>query len=136
MAKALRLPVSEEHEVLDQLRLKLITPAEAAETQRWNQLVRQRHYLHNATMVGEQLRYAVTYGAEWIGLLGWSAPAWHLAARDAWLGWSDEQRRKRLHFVAQNSRFCLLIDRGQLPNLATRAMKLCLDRRLELCQAS
>jgi hypothetical protein len=51
-----------------------------------------------------------------------------LAAREGWLGWSDEQRRQRLHLVAQNSRFWILSERAQFPNLGTRAMKLCLDR--------
>lgn len=131
MAKPLRLSVSDEPRVLAELVLKLILPSEESKQGRWNQLVCEHHYLHNATLVGEQLRYVVAYRGEWVALLGWSAPAWHLAARDAWLGWSDEQRRRRLHLVAQNSRFLILTDRTQFPNLGTRAMKLCLDRLSE-----
>src|SRR5439155_20159832 len=55
-------------------------------------------------------------------------PAWHLKLREAWLGWSEQQRCGRLHFVAQNSRFVILAERGRFPNLGTRAMKLCLER--------
>jgi hypothetical protein len=61
-------------------------------------------------------------------LPGWSGAAWHLAPREAWIGWSEDQRRARLPFVAQNSRFLILGDRTQFPNLGTRAMKLCLER--------
>ena len=135
MAKPLRLPVSDEPQLLDELVVKLILPSEPSERDRWNQLVCEHHYLHNATLVGEQLRYVVTYRGEWVALLGWSAPAWHVAGRDAWIGWSDEQRQKRLHLIAQNSRFLILTDRAQFPNLGTRAMKLCLDRLSEDWQA-
>jgi hypothetical protein len=103
--------------------------------ERWNQLVREQHYLHNAILVGEQLRYVVSYQGQWLALLGWSAAAWHLALREAWLQWSEDQRRSRLHLVAQNSRFLILADRIQFPNLGTRAMKLCLERLSEDWQA-
>jgi hypothetical protein len=135
MAKPLRLPISDEAQVLDELVIKLILPAERSEQDRWNQSVCEHHYLHNATLVGEQLRYVVTCRGDWVALLGWSAPAWHLAARDAWFGWSDEQRRTRLPLVCQNSRFLILTDRTRFPNLGTRAMKLCLDRLSEDWQA-
>jgi len=128
MAKPLRLPDSDEQQILEELVLELIPPSEPTQQERWNQLICEHHYLHNATLVGEQLRYAVSYRQQWVALLGWSAAAWHLGAREAWLGWSDEQRRQRLHFVAQNSRFCILADRTQFPNLGTRAMRLCLER--------
>jgi Domain of unknown function (DUF4338)/DDE_Tnp_1-associated len=44
------------------------------------------------------------------------------------VGWPEQQRRGRLHFMAQNSRFAILADRGRFPNLGTRAMKLCVER--------
>jgi hypothetical protein len=125
MAKPLRLPGIEEQRVLNELEIHLLL--EAGQQDRWNQLVIDHHYLHNATLVGEQLRYAVSYQCQWLALLGWSAAAWHLGPREAWLQWSEDQRRSRLHFLAQNSRFVILADRTQFPNLGTRAMKLCLD---------
>ncbi len=133
--KPLRLPVNDEHQVLDELVIKPILPSERSEQERWNQLICERHYLHNAILVGEQLRYVVIYRGQWVALLGWSASAWHLAARERWLRWSEEQRRERLPFLAQNSRFLILTDRTQFPNLGTRAMKLCLDRLSEDWQA-
>lgn len=126
MAKPLHLPGVEEQAVLDELRIELVT--HPASRKRWNRLVEERHYLRSANLVGEQLRYAVTYQGQWVALLGWSAAAWHLGPREVWIGWDDDQRRCRLHFVAQNSRFVILADRTQFPNLGTRALKLCLDR--------
>jgi Domain of unknown function (DUF4338)/DDE_Tnp_1-associated/Transposase DDE domain len=89
-------------------------------------LIRE-HYLHSADLVGEQLRYVAEYQGRWLALLGWSAGAYHLKDRDAWLGWTPAQRSRRLPLVANNSRFWILDD-AHYPNLATRAMKLCLDR--------
>jgi len=126
MAKPLRLPGIEEQRILDGLELHLLLDRD--EQQRWNQSIIEDHYLHKATLVGEQLRYVASYQGKWLALLGWSGAAWHLAPRDAWLGWSEDQRRTRLPFVAQNSRFLILGDRTQFPNLGTRAMKLCLER--------
>jgi len=39
-----------------------------------------------------------------------------------------EQLRQRRHLLAQNSRFLILGDRGQYPNLATRGLALCCAR--------
>jgi hypothetical protein len=126
MAKPLRLPGVEEQQVLDELEIQLLLDGELQE--RWDQLIVEQHYLHSAKLVGEQFRYVVSYQGQWLALLGWSAPAWHIKPRDKWINWSDDQRQSRLHFVAQNSRFLILADRTQLPNLGTRAMKLSLER--------
>jgi hypothetical protein len=121
MAHPLRLPNASEQAVLDGLSVRLIL---SGEQPRWDELLRTRHYLKSARLVGEQLRYVAEYQGCWLALLGWSAPAFHLKARDAWLGWSVEQRRCRRQFLAQNSRFLILADRHQLPNLASRALAL------------
>jgi hypothetical protein len=126
MPKPLRLPHTSEQAVLDGLNLRLLTEPE--DQQRWDQLVVARHYLKNANLVGEQLRYVAEYQGQWLALLGWSAPALHLKAREAWIGWSPEQLQQRRHFLGQNSRLVLLGDRHQFPNLATRTLGLCAQR--------
>jgi hypothetical protein len=102
----------------------LITPAERGA---YDQLLIERHYLHNATLVGEQLRYVAEYQGQWVALLAWSAAAFRLKDRETWIGWSAKQRRRRLPLVANNGRF-LVLEAGASPNLASRVMRLCLAR--------
>lgn len=126
MPKPHRVPKPDEQVVLDELRVELISPRQKAQ---WDRLVRKHHYLKSARLVGEQLRYVAMDGqGRWLALLGWSAPALHLKARDQSIEWTDAQREARLHLLAQNSRYVILAERQQLPNLATRAMALCLHR--------
>ena len=107
--------------VLDQITVRRIEPAEQP---RWNQLVSEHHYLKNANLVGERLCYVAEYQGQWLALLGWTAAAYHIRARDQWVGWNENQRRARLPLVASNARFCLLTAPGQSPNLASRALAL------------
>ena len=126
MSTPLQLPKVEEPIILDQLQADLVVDPEPI--QLWNSLVCEHHYLKNANLVGEQLRYAITYQGQWVALLGWSAASFHLKDREQWLGWSNLQRRSRLHLLAQNSRFVVLADRTQWPNLASRALGLVCQR--------
>jgi hypothetical protein len=119
--RQMRLLDPAEAAVLDQITVRLIEPAEQG---RWNQLVSQHHYLKNAALVGERLCYVAEYQGQWLALLGWSAAAYHIRARDQWIGWNDNQRRSRLPLVANNARFCLLTAPGQYPNLASRVLAL------------
>lgn len=111
--------------VVGQIEVRLVRPEEEA---RWDELMTRHHYLKSARMVGEQLRYVAEHQGQWLALLGWSAASYHLKGRDGWIGWSDNQRRARLHLVANNARFCRLGDAGQYPNLASQAMALNLAR--------
>jgi len=110
-----------EAEVLDQITVELVLPQEQGQ---WDALVSQHHYLRNANLVGERLCYVVKYQGQWLALLGWSAAAYHIRARDQWIGWTANQRRGRLPLVANNARFCLLSAAGKYPNLASRALAL------------
>ena len=126
MSEPLFLPKHEQPSVLNELEVRCLV--DPAEIQRWNDLVCEHHYLQNANLVGEQLRYVVTFRGQWLALLGWSAASFHLKDRERWLQWSDLQRRARLHLLAQNSRFVVLADRGHWPNLASRALALVCQR--------
>jgi hypothetical protein len=110
---------------LDQLTVRLIRPEEQA---RWEELVIKHHYLENANLVGERLCYVAEHQGQWMALLGWAAPAYHIRARDTWIGWNANQRQARLSLLANNARFCVLGSAGQYPNLASRAMALNLAR--------
>ena len=116
------LPKREQPSILEDLEVRCLE--DAVEIERWNAEVCEKHYLRNANLVGEQLRYVVLAQGQWVALLGFSAASFHLKDREEWLGWSNLQRRSRLHLLAQNSRFVVLANRGDWPNLASRALAL------------
>jgi len=97
----------------------------------WNKLIRKRHYLKEHRMVGESLRYVAKQNGQWIALLGWSSAAFHLRPRDAWIGWTEAQRKAGRHLMACNARFALLTPKGQSPNLASHLLSLNLQRLSE-----
>jgi hypothetical protein len=119
-----RRPTPDEQHVLEYLTLRRVRPEEVP---RYDALMATEHYLKNACVVGEHLRYVATYRGPWLALATWSAPALHLKARDQFIGWSEEQRRRRLALVVNNSRLCVLPAR-HYPNLISRVMKLMLGR--------
>ena len=92
------------------------------EEQRWNELMRQHHYLGFRKLCGNRLRQVAVHGERWLGLLGWQSAALHCAARDHWIGWTSLQRRQRLFLVVNQSRFLLLSAAGQHPGLASRVL--------------
>jgi hypothetical protein len=73
------------------------------------------------------LRYVAEFGGQWVALMAWCAGSFKLKAREEWIGWSDQQKKRRLPLVVNNSRFLILKD-FHAPNLASRVMKLCLQR--------
>lgn len=126
MAKAKRRQLSaDEQQILEHLQVRLLTaPQDKA---RCDQLILEHHYLHDATLVGEQLRYAATYKGRWLGLATWSGASFHLKDRDEFIGWDAEQCRRRLPLLANNSRL-LVLPECHYPNLISRFMKLMLGR--------
>jgi hypothetical protein len=95
---------------------------------RARRLLAAHHYLGDVQAVGEQLFYAITGpDGDWLGVLVFCAASRRLRARDQWIGWSEEQRRRRLPLVVNNCRFLLLPDKT-VPNLASRSLRLALDR--------
>lgn len=110
--------------LLDEVEVRLLEPSERP---RFDELMRAEHYLHSADLVGEQRRYVAHHRGEWVALLSWSAAAYHLKHREAWVGWSRAQQRRRLPLAVNNSRF-LILPAYHVPNLASRVMKLCLQR--------
>ena len=99
----------------------------AQEHRRWDRLVAEHHYLRFHGVVGKGLRHVAVHGESWLALLGWQPGAFKLAARDRWVGWSAQQQFKRLHLIANNSRFVILTPE-RVPNLASRVLGLSLRR--------
>lgn len=92
------------------------------EEPRWNDLMATHHYLGFRRLVGESLKYVAEQDGEWSALLGWHAAAFNCGSRDRWIGWASEQQRwRRLRYVANNARFLILPGRGH-HNLASQVL--------------
>ncbi len=74
----------------------------------FNGLVEQHHYLGYEQPVGEQLKYLVWAQQRPVACLAWSSSPRHLGARDRYIGWSVEARKRNLPLIAYNSRFLIL----------------------------
>lgn len=111
--------------ILSQVKVRLV---EENEREEFDRLLVERHYLHSAQLSGQTLRYVAEVEGKWVALLCFGAAALHLKAREQWIGWSPRQRARRLGFVANNSRFLVLMERASYPNLASRVLGLCLRR--------
>ena len=101
---------------------------EDSERERFDEELVTKHYLKNAKAVGRVLRYVAEYRGQWVALLVFSSPAFHIKLRDQWLHWSPRQVKERRHLIAQNARFLVLAAPGQWPNLASRVLKLVCER--------
>lgn len=74
----------------------------------WRGLLDTHHYLKSGPLCGAQLRYLVRserYG--WLGGLSYSACAWRVECRDAWIGWTHAAREHNHPLVVNNSRFLI-----------------------------
>ncbi len=107
---------------IDRLTLRLVLPEEQ---ERFNDLLKQHHYLHSAGSAGETLRYVAQIDGQWMGLLLWGAASYRLKDRDEWIGWDGAQRHARLKLVVQNRRF-LILPGVDLANLASKTLGMCL----------
>ncbi len=96
-----------------------------AQRQLWYEYMDRYHYLGYRIPFGGQLRYFIESGIDQtrLGCLQFSSPAWRMAARDHWIGWSDEQRRRNLQKIISNSRF-LIFPWVRVKNLASSVLSL------------
>lgn len=105
------------------LRLRLIEGDKDPNHRIWNRLITREHPLQGAPLVGAQLRYLIECEAGLIGAFGFGPPAYHLACRDQWVGWSQEAREQNRTQVVGLSRF--LIRPGlRVANLASQCYSL------------
>ena len=101
-----RRPSASEQLVLEHCQLRLLSARD--ELARCDALIVAHRYLHKATLVGEHLRYVATCQGEWLAVASFSAAAYHLRYRDQFIGWSPEQRRRRLPLVVNHARLLVL----------------------------
>jgi len=96
----------------------------------FKQYVDRYHYLRYRIPFGAHLRYLVESSqlpGRYLACLQFSSPAWMMAPRDAWIGWSAQQRKRNLQFIVSNSRF-LLLPWVQVKGLASKILSLAARR--------
>ena len=104
-------------------RIELV-PVEAKTmvSQQWREMFDRHHPLKSGPLCGAQQRYLIrSEQIGWLGGLSFSAAAWHLAARDKWIGWSPLARSQNLSKVVNNSRF-LILPTVKVPHLASHIL--------------
>ena len=104
----------------------------------WREYVERYHYLGYRAPVGAQLRYLVRTGSparggEVLACLGWTSPAWKMAARDTWIGWTAAQRERNLQYIVNNSRF-LILPWVQVKGLASKILAHCARKSPRDCE--
>ena len=105
---------------LPQLRLQLVTRSNSA---LWNEFIERYHYLGYTPFPGAQLRYFIFAGKELVALTGFGAAAWQTAPRDQFIGWTAEQRKRRLNLIVNNARF-LILPWVKSKNLASKILSM------------
>ena len=118
-------PVAEEALSFGDIKIRPVAGRKASRL--WNEAVARFHYLGYVALPGAQIRYLVERGAEILGVLGFGASAWKVAPRDTWIGWTERERRERLRFVVNNSRF-LILPWVRKKNLASWVLSRCARR--------
>jgi hypothetical protein len=91
----------------------------------WYEYVDRYHYLGYQIPFGAQLRYFIKSGVsdDILGCFQFSSPAWKMAPRDRWIGWTAAQRKANLQKIISNSRF-LIFPWVRIKNLASSALAL------------
>lgn len=104
----------------------------------WREWMQRYHYLGYRIPFGAHLRYFVRVIALRpirVGALQFSSPAWRMAERERWIGWTELARRRNLQQVVSNSRF-LILPWVRIHNLASSALALAARRLPDDWQAA
>ncbi len=107
--------------------LKSLRPLEirpvrrTAEEPLFNSLIETYHYLGYTQAVGAHLKYLISSGGRPLACISWASAPRHLGARDRFIGWSPEARRRHIRFVAYNPRF-LILPWVRVPYLASHTL--------------
>lgn len=82
----------------------------------------QHHYLGYRGPVGETLAYLIRDRQERdLACVLFGAAAWKTRPRDAWIGWDDATRARRLLYITNNVRF-LILPWVRVPHLASHLL--------------
>ena len=104
-------PVTGSAGEFDPLILRLVQASNRTLSPLFKQYVDRYHYLSYRIPFGAHLCYLIEslkLPGRYLACLQFSSPAWKMAPRDAWIGWSAERRKRNLQLVVSNSRFLVL----------------------------
>lgn len=107
--------------------LEVVEAGPEGESGLWMELIERYHYLRYRVPVGANLRYLVRSERcpkQVLACLLWSSPAWKMAVRDRWIGWTEEQRQCNLQYIVNNSRF-LILPWVRIRGLASKILSRC-----------
>lgn len=104
----------------------LVRLTRADEVGRFNALLDEHHFLGHH-LFGRVMRYVAVEGDEWVALVGFGSAALSLRPREDYVGWSEATKCRRLRYVSNNQRFCVLPD-ARRPNLASAVLARTLRR--------
>jgi Domain of unknown function (DUF4338) len=110
---------------LDEIRLEIAYAGN--ELKRWRAYVEKYHMLGDRQAFGSRLQYFIKCGERELGCMQFSGSSWALEARDKWIGWDVEDRKKRLNLIVNNSRF-LLFPWIKVKNLASYVLSMAINQ--------
>ena len=103
-----------------------VRPILAYERARFDETLAAEHWLGTG-LVGEVMRYVAEEDGNWVALIGFGSAALCVRPREELVSWSDQQRYRRLRYVTNNQRFCVL-DEHRRQNLASQVLAMTLRR--------
>lgn len=112
------------------LRFELLRGDGGGDSALFREYLQRYHYQGYRVPFGAHLRYLVRsehYPEQVLACLLWTSPAWKLAERDRWIGWSAEQRARNLQFIVNHGRF-LILPWVQVKGLASKILAHCARR--------
>lgn len=109
------------------LRLELLRGESEGDSARFREWIERYHYLGYRVPFGAQARYLVRSErcpGRVLACLLFTSPAWKMAERDRWIGWSAAQRARNLQFIVNHSRF-LILPWVRVKGLASKILSHC-----------
>jgi hypothetical protein len=89
--------------------LRVEVASDKAAMERFKSLIDQYHYLRFDRCISESMSYMVyCNSSKPLACLLFGSPAWSCRDRDAYIGWSKDERRSNLIMMTNNSRFLIL----------------------------
>ena len=87
----------------------------------WNETVKKYHYLGYDKMIGQRVKYLVLHKNTLIAAVSYNRASLHIGARDAYIGWNEQQKHSGQYQAVTNNRF-LILPWVKIKNLASHIL--------------